>query len=58
MAKTVYTWVNTKHPEDDLVYATSFDSTLELEKIEVQVEEGQSVIEAVKNKIQEIKGEI
>ncbi len=54
----VYAWVNTKHPEDDLVYATSLDSTLELEKIEVQVEEGQSVIQAVKNKIQEKKGEI
>lgn len=53
--KTVYAWVNTKHPEDDLVYATSLDSTLELEKIEVQVEEGQSVIQAVKNKLEEMK---
>lgn len=55
--KTIYVWVNSKHEDLDLIYASSVDNTLELEKLEVQIENGESVFEATKRKLREIKGE-
>jgi len=44
----LYVFVDKRYPEINLVVATSPDIDLELEKIEVDVEDGQDVIAAVK----------
>lgn len=53
----LYVWVNTKHDDNDLIYVTSGDSTLELEKLQVEVLENESVFDATKRTIQTLKGE-
>jgi len=47
----IYVFVDQRHPELDLILATSLDPDLVLEKVEVDVEDGESVIQAVKDKL-------
>lgn len=44
----LYAFVDKRHPELNLVIMTTIDPNLELEKIEVEVEDGEDVVKAVK----------
>lgn len=50
-------WVDTRHPQRDLIFATSKDTLVELEKIVLEVDESKSIIEQVKSHL-ETKTEI
>lgn len=47
----VYAFVDARHPEKDLVIISTYDPELSLEKVEVDVEEDEDVIAAVKSKL-------
>lgn len=49
--ETIYVFVDSRHPNQNLILVSTYDKDLQLERIEVQVEEGQSVVDAVKNKL-------
>lgn len=47
----VYVFVDTRHPTTNLILASTYDADMELEKVEVDVEDGESVIQKVKEKL-------
>jgi hypothetical protein len=47
----VYAFVDKRYPNLNLVVVTSDDPDLQLERVEVDVAEGESVIQAVKDKL-------
>ena len=49
--ETVYVFVDSRHPNQNLIVVSTYDHNLILERIELQVEEGKSIVEAIKKKI-------
>jgi hypothetical protein len=47
----LYAFVDARHPDLNLVVITTTDAGLELEKVEVEVEDGENVVQAVKDKL-------
>lgn len=43
-----YVWVDKLHPQTNLVYSMTTEN-IELERVEVEVEEGEDIVQAVKN---------
>lgn len=47
----IYAFIDARHPELNLVLLSTEDPDLTLERIEVDVEDGESVVDAVKQKL-------